>query len=56
MSLSIVVPVYNESENINIFLDRIVPIVEELKVKYEIKIILLNRIFLCYISWTPFGS
>ena len=40
MSLSIVVPVYNESENINPFIDRILLILTKINVKYEIIFIL----------------
>ena len=40
MSISTIVPVYNESENINIFLERVVPILENIGVKYEIIFIL----------------
>lgn len=40
MSISLIVPVFNESENIEIFLDRTIPILEKIKVKYEIIFIL----------------
>ncbi len=40
MSLSIVVPVYNESENINAFVDKIIPIIDNLKINYEIIFVL----------------
>lgn len=40
MSISVVVPVYNESENIRFFLDRIIPILENINVKYEIIFVL----------------
>ena len=40
MSISVVVPVYNESENIKIFLDRIIPILKKINVKYEIIFVL----------------
>ena len=40
MSISVIVPVYNESENIKVFLDRIIPILEKIKTEYEIIFIL----------------
>ena len=40
MSLSIVVPVYNESENINSFIDRILLILTKINAKYEIIFVL----------------
>ena len=40
MSISTIVPVYNESENINIFLERVVPILKNIGVKYEVIFIL----------------
>lgn len=40
MSISLIVPVFNESENIEIFIDRTIPILEKIKVKYEIIFIL----------------
>ena len=36
MSISVIVPVYNESESINIFLERITPVLENINVPYEI--------------------
>ena len=40
MSISVIVPVFNESANIQIFLDRTIPILEKIKVEYEIIFIL----------------
>jgi len=40
MSLSIVVPVYNESENINPFTDRVLLVLNKISVKYEIIFVL----------------
>ena len=40
MSISTIVPVYNESENINIFLKRVVPILEKIGAEYEVIFIL----------------
>lgn len=40
MSISVIVPIYNESENIQNFLDRIIPVLEKIKVEYEIIFIL----------------
>ena len=40
MSLSIVVPVYNESENIKIFLDRLIPVLNKTNDDYEIIFVL----------------
>ncbi len=40
MSLSIVVPVYNESENIESFLKKILPILKELEIQFEIIFVL----------------
>ena len=40
MSISTIVPMYNESENINIFLERVVPILKNIGVKYEVIFIL----------------
>tara|TARA_B100000965_G_scaffold309000_1_gene268143 strand:- start:970 stop:1911 length:942 start_codon:yes stop_codon:yes gene_type:complete len=40
MSLSIVVPVYNESENINPFTDRVLLVLNKINVKYEIIFVL----------------
>ena len=40
MSISTIVPVYNEKDNIKSFLNRLVPVFEKIKVKYEIIFIL----------------
>ena len=40
MSLSIIVPVYNESENINPFTDRVLLVLNKINVKYEIIFVL----------------
>ena len=40
MSISVIVPVYNESENINLFLDRIIKVLEKATNEYEIIFIL----------------
>ena len=40
MSISVIVPVYNESENINIFLERILSILKKIDVNYEIIFVL----------------
>ena len=40
MSLSVVVPIFNESENIKIFLDRLLPILEKIKSEYEVIFVL----------------
>ena len=40
MSLSIIVPVYNESENINPFTDRVLLVLNKISVKYEIIFVL----------------
>ena len=40
MSLSAVVPIFNESENIKIFLDRLLPILEKIKSEYEVIFVL----------------
>ena len=40
MSISVIVPVFNESENINLFLDRIIKVLEKATNEYEIIFIL----------------
>ena len=40
MSISIVVPVYNESENIHSFVNKITPILKKIEVTYEIIFVL----------------
>ena len=40
MSLSIIVPAYNESENINPFTDRVLLVLNKINVKYEIIFVL----------------
>jgi len=40
MSLSVVVPVYNECENINSFLERLIPVIERINIKYEVIFVL----------------
>ncbi len=40
MSISVIVPVYNESESIEVFLDRIIPVLKKIEVDYEIIFIL----------------
>tara|TARA_B100000989_G_scaffold238449_2_gene185367 strand:- start:30734 stop:31669 length:936 start_codon:yes stop_codon:yes gene_type:complete len=40
MSISVIVPVFNESENINLFLDRIIKVLEKATHEYEIIFIL----------------
>ena len=36
VDISIVTPIYNEEKNITPFLDRIVPVLEKMQIKYEI--------------------
>ena len=40
MSLSVIVPVYNECENINSFLERLIPVIERINIKYEVIFVL----------------
>jgi glycosyltransferase involved in cell wall biosynthesis len=40
MSLSVVVPIYNESENIKIFLERTIAVIDKINLKYEIIFVL----------------
>ena len=40
MSISIVVPIYNECENVQNFLDRLLPVIEKINVQYEVIFVL----------------
>lgn len=40
MSLSVIVPIYNESENITNFLKRLIPVLEKINTKYEVIFVL----------------